>query len=62
MVKSRRNVAFKKCEQIEIEREIRRNAEERLRRRQRTPMTKAQFRYCVMRDLGLLERYRDDLE
>ena len=62
MVKSRRGVALKKCEQIEIEMETRRKVEERLRRRQRTPMTKAQFRYCAMRDLGLLEEYYDDFE
>ena len=62
MVKSRRDVALKMCEQIEIEREIRRNAEERLRRRRRTPMTKAQFRYWALRDLGLLEGHYDDLE
>ena len=62
MVKSRRDAALKKCEQIEIEMEIRRNVEERLRRRRYTPMTKAQFRYCAMRDLGLLEGYYDDFE
>jgi hypothetical protein len=62
MVKSRRDVALKKCEQIEIEMETRRKAEERLRRRQLTPITKAQFRYCAMRDLGLLEEYYDDFE
>ena len=62
MTKSRRDIAFKKCEQIEIEMEIRRNVEERLRRRRYTPMTKAQFRYCDMRDLGLLEGYYDDFE
>lgn len=26
------------------------------------PMTKAQFRYCAMRDLGLLEEHHDDFE
>ena len=62
MAKSRRNVAFKQCEQIEFEREIRKREKERIRRRQRTPMTKAQFRYCAMRDLRLLEGYYDDLE
>lgn len=62
MVKSRKNRLFKQCEQIEVEMGIRRNAEERLRRRRRTPMTKAQFRYYAMRDLGLLEEYYDYLE
>ena len=62
MVKSRRDRLLKQCEQIEVEMGIRRNAEERLRRRQLTPMTKAQFRYCAMRDLGLLEEYYDDFE
>lgn len=62
MAKSRRDVAFKQCEQIEFEREIRKREKERIRRRQRTPMTKAQFRYCAMRDLRLLEGYYDDFE
>lgn len=62
MVKSRKNRLFKQCEQIEFEREIRKREKERIRRRQRTPMTKAQFRFLVMRDLGLLEGYYDDLE
>lgn len=62
MVRSRRDVAFKQCKKIEVEMEIQRNVEEKLRRRRYTPMTKAQFRYCVMRDLGLLEEYYDDFE
>ena len=62
MTKSRRDIAFKKCEQIEIEMKTQRKVEERLRRRRRTPMTKAQFRYYAMRDLGLLEEYYDYLE
>jgi hypothetical protein len=62
MVKSRRDILFEQSKQIEVEMEIRRNAEERLRRRRYTPMTKAQFRYWVMRDLGLLEGYYDDFE
>jgi hypothetical protein len=56
MAKSRKNRLLKQCKQIEIE------AEERLKRRRYTPMTKAQFRYCVMRDLGLLEEYYDNFE
>jgi hypothetical protein len=62
MAKSRKNRLLKQCKQIEIEMEIRKNAEERLKRRRYTPMTKAQFRYCVMRDLGLLEEYYDNFE
>jgi len=62
MVKSRRDVVFEQSERIAIEVEIGRKAEERLRRRRYTPMTKAQFRYWVMRDLGLLEGYYDDFE
>ena len=62
MAKNRRNVAFKQCEQIEFEIKNRRKAKEKLRRKQCTPMTKAQFRYCAMRDLRLLEGYYDDLE
>jgi len=62
MVKSRRDVAFKQCKQIEVETKIRKNVEEKLRRRRYTPMTKAQFRYLVMRDLGLLEEYYDGFE
>lgn len=63
MVKSRRDVVFEQSEQIAFEIEIgRKKAEERLRRRRYTPMTKAQFRYLVMRDLGLLEEYYDDFE
>jgi hypothetical protein len=26
------------------------------------PMTKGEFRYCAMRDLGLLEEYYEDFE
>lgn len=62
MGKSRRDRLLKQCKQIEIEMEIRRNAEERLRHRRCTPMTKAEFRYYAMRDLGLLEGYYDDFE
>ena len=62
MAKSRRDAAFKKYEQIEIEMEVKKRREERIRRRRYTPMTKAQFRYYVMRDLGLLEEYYDDFE
>jgi len=62
MAKGKRGVAFKQCEQIALEREIRKREEERIRRRQYTPMTKAQFKYWVMRDLGLLEGYYDDFE
>ncbi len=53
---------FKSNRRLAFEIELRRKAEERLRRRRYTPMTKAQFRYCVMRDLGLLEEYYDDFE
>jgi len=61
MTKSRRDVVSEVIEQVAFEVEIgRKKAEERLRRRRYTPMTKAQFRYCVMRDLGLLEGYYDD--
>ena len=62
MAKSRRDVLFEQSKQIEFERKIRRKAEERLKRRRYTPMTKAQFKYWVMRDLGLLEEYYDDFE
>lgn len=62
MAKSRRDVAFEQSERIALEREIRKREEERIRRRRYTPMTKAQFRYCAMRDLGLLEGYYDDFE
>ena len=62
MAKSRRDVLFEQSKQIEFEREIRKKAKERLRRRRYTPMTKAQFRYWVMRDLGLLEEYYEDIE
>lgn len=62
MVESRRDVVDKVFEQVAIEMEIGWKAEERLRRRRYTPMTKAQFRYWVMRDLGLLEGYYDDFE
>lgn len=62
MAKSRRDVAFEQSEQIAIEVEIGKREGERIRRRRYTPMTKAQFRYWVMRDLGLLEGYYDDFE
>jgi hypothetical protein len=62
VAESRRDIAFKKYEQIEIETKTRRKVEEKLRRRRRTPMTKAQFKYRVMRDLGRLEEYYDDFE
>ena len=53
------NIAF---EQAAFETETRKREKERIRRRKYTPMTKAQFRYWVMRDLGLLEEYYDDFE
>ena len=62
MAKSRRDVAFEQSRQIEFEVKARRKAEERLRRRRHKPMTKAQFKYRVMRDLGRLEEYYDDFE
>ena len=62
MAESRRDIAFKKYAQIEIEMEVEKRKKERIRRRRYTPMTKAQFRYCAMRDLGLLEEYYDDFE
>ena len=62
MAKSRRDVLFEQIEQIEFERKTRKKAAERLRRRRFAPITKAQFRYWVMRDLGLLEEYYDNCE
>ena len=62
MAKSRRDVALKQCEQIEFEMKFRRKAEKRLRRRRRAPMTKGEFRYWVMRDLGLLEGYYEGIK
>ena len=62
MAKSRRDVAFEQSERIALEREIRKREEGRTRRRRYTPMTKAQFRYWVMRDLGLLVEYFEDFE
>jgi len=53
------NKAF---EQAAFETETRKREKERMRRKRYTPMTKAQFRYWVMRDLGLLEEYYDDFE
>jgi len=53
------NKAF---EQAAFETETRKREKERIRRKRYTPMTKAQFRYWVMRDLGLLEEYYDDFE
>ena len=62
MAKSKRDVVNKAFEQAVFEIESEKKAEERLRRRRYTPMTKAQFKYWVMRDLGLLEEYYDDFE
>ena len=53
------NKAF---EQAAFETETRKREKERIRRKLYTPMTKAQFRYWVMRDLGLLEEYYGDFE
>jgi hypothetical protein len=52
----------KTYEQAAFEMESKKKAKERLRRKRYTPMTKAQFKYWVMRDLGLLEEYYDDFE
>ena len=57
-----KKVVNKAFEQAAFETEIRKREKERIRRKRYTPMTKAQFRYWVMRDLGLLEEYYDDLE
>jgi hypothetical protein len=39
-----------------------RHKNEQYRKSRGKPMTKAQFRYRAMRDLGLLEEYYDDFE
>ena len=62
MTKSRKDVVNKAFEQAAFEVETRKREKERIRRKRYTPMTKAQFRYWVMRDLGLLEEYYDDFE
>ncbi len=62
MTKSRKDVVNKAFEQAAFEVETRKSEKERIRRKRYTPMTKAQFRYWVMRDLGLLEAYYDDFE
>ena len=62
MTKSRKDVVNKAFEQAAFETETRKREKERMRRKRYTPMTKAQFRYWVMRDLGLLEEYYDDFE
>lgn len=62
MTKSRKDVVNKAFEQAAFETETRKREKERIRRKRYTPMTKAQFRYWVMRDLGLLEEYYDDFE
>ena len=55
-----KKVVNKAFEQAAFETETRKREKERIRRKRYTPMTKAQFRYWVMRDLGLLEEYYDD--
>jgi len=62
MTKSRKDIVNKAFEQAAFETETRKREKERIRRKRYTPMTKAQFRYWVMRDLGLLEEYYDDFE
>ena len=62
MTKSRKDVVNKAFEQAAFEVETRKREKERIRRRKYTPMTKAQFRYWVRRDLGMLEEYYDDFE
>jgi hypothetical protein len=62
MTKNKRDVVNKAFEQAAFEVETRKREKERIRRKRYTPMTKAQFRYWVMRDLGLLEEYYDDFE
>ena len=57
-----KKVLNKAFEQAAFETETRKREKERIRRKRYTPMTKAQFRYWVMRDLGLLEEYYDDFE
>jgi len=62
MTKNKRDVVNKAFEQAAFETETRKREKERIRRKRYTPMTKAQFRYWVMRDLGMLEEYYDDFE
>ena len=62
MAKNKKDVVNKAFEQAAFEVEMRKREKERIRRKRYTPMTKAQFRYWVMRDLGLLEEYYDDFE
>ena len=57
-----KKVVNKALEQAAFETETRKREKERIRRKRYTPMTKAQFRYWVMRDLGMLEEYYDDFE
>lgn len=58
----KKGVVNKPFEQATFEMETRKREKERMRRRRYTPMTKAQFKYWVMRDLGMLEEYYDDFE
>ena len=62
MTKNKKDIVNKAFEQAAFETETRKREKERIRRKRYTPMTKAQFRYWVMRDLGLLEEYYDDFE
>ena len=62
MAKNKKDIVNKAFEQAAFETETRKREKERIRRKRYTPMTKAQFRYWVMRDLGLLEEYYDDFE
>ena len=57
-----KKVVNKAFEQAAFETETRKREKERIRRKRYTPMTKAQFRYWVMRDLGMLEEHYDDFE
>ena len=57
-----KKIVNKAFEQAAFETETRKREKERIRRKRYTPMTKAQFRYWVMRDLGMLEAYYDDFE
>ena len=57
-----KKVVNKVFEQAAFETETRKREKERIRRKRYTPMTKAQFKYWVMRDLGMLEEYYDDFE
>lgn len=57
-----KKVVNKAFEQAAFETETRKREKERIRRKRYTPMTKAQFRYWVMRDLGMLKEYYDDFE